>query len=48
MTTTRAKVLIVDDHPLVREGLAARIADQPDMGRSRCSMQPSRRSSSSI
>ena len=27
----RAKVLIVDDHPLVREGLAARIAAQPDM-----------------
>ena len=25
------KVLIVDDHPIVREGLAARIARQPDM-----------------
>jgi DNA-binding NarL/FixJ family response regulator len=24
-------IAIVDDHPLVREGLAARIADQPDM-----------------
>lgn len=28
---TRTKVLIVDDHPLVREGLTARIADQPDL-----------------
>lgn len=28
---SRAKVLIVDDHPLVREGLAARISRQPDM-----------------
>lgn len=27
----RARILIVDDHPLVREGLAARIAAQPDM-----------------
>ncbi len=27
----RASVLIVDDHPLVREGLAARIAAQPDL-----------------
>jgi DNA-binding NarL/FixJ family response regulator len=27
----RAKVLIVDDHPLVREGLAARISRQKDM-----------------
>jgi DNA-binding NarL/FixJ family response regulator len=27
----RAKVLIVDDHPLVREGLAARIAGEPDL-----------------
>jgi DNA-binding NarL/FixJ family response regulator len=26
-----AKILIVDDHPLVREGLAARIATQTDM-----------------
>ncbi len=25
------KVLIVDDHPAVREGLAVRIASQPDM-----------------
>jgi DNA-binding NarL/FixJ family response regulator len=29
--TARAKVLLVDDHPLVREGLAARIAMQPDL-----------------
>lgn len=28
---TRAAILIVDDHPLVREGLSARIALQPDM-----------------
>ena len=28
---TRAGVLIVDDHPLVREGLAARISTQPDL-----------------
>lgn len=28
---TRARILIVDDHPLVREGLAARIASQPDL-----------------
>ncbi len=27
----RTKILIVDDHPAVREGLAARIANQPDM-----------------
>ena len=27
----RARVLIVDDHPLVREGLTARISAQPDM-----------------
>ncbi len=26
-----ARILIVDDHPLVREGLAARISAQPDM-----------------
>src|SRR5271163_150443 len=26
-----AKILIVDDHPIVREGLAARIARQPDL-----------------
>ena len=25
------KVLIVDDHPAVREGLAVRIASQPDL-----------------
>jgi DNA-binding NarL/FixJ family response regulator len=29
--TKPARVLIVDDHPLVREGLAARIASQPDL-----------------
>lgn len=29
--TTRAKILIVDDHPAVREGLALRIAGQPDL-----------------
>jgi len=29
--TTRSPVLIVDDHPLVREGLGARISAQPDM-----------------
>lgn len=27
----RANILIVDDHPLMREGLAARISSQPDM-----------------
>jgi len=26
-----AKILLVDDHPLIREGLAGRIAAQPDM-----------------
>lgn len=29
--TEPIKVLIVDDHPIVREGLAARIAREPDM-----------------
>jgi DNA-binding NarL/FixJ family response regulator len=29
--TARLTIAIVDDHPLVREGLAARIAAQPDM-----------------
>src|ERR1700761_240691 len=28
---TRLTIAIVDDHPLVREGLAARISAQPDM-----------------
>ena len=27
----RAKLLIVDDHPLIREGLTARITSQPDL-----------------
>lgn len=27
----RAKIMIVDDHPLVREGIAARVSMQPDM-----------------
>ncbi|MDB5311327.1 MAG: two component transcriptional regulator, LuxR family [Gemmataceae bacterium] len=30
-TKTRARVLIVDDHPAVREALAARIGRQPDL-----------------
>ncbi len=30
-TTRKARILIVDDHPLVREGLRARIESQPDM-----------------
>jgi DNA-binding NarL/FixJ family response regulator len=29
--TKPVKILIVDDHPIVREGLAARIARQPDL-----------------
>ena len=28
---TKSKILIVDDHPLVREGLARRIAREPDL-----------------
>jgi DNA-binding NarL/FixJ family response regulator len=31
MTKTVVKILIVDDHPIVREGLTARIARQPDL-----------------
>ena len=31
LTSARARVLIVDDHPLVREGLAARISAQSDL-----------------
>ena len=30
-TPKRVRILIVDDHPLVREGLAARISAQPDL-----------------
>src|ERR1700761_7480909 len=29
--TPRIRVLIADDHPMLREGVAARIASQPDM-----------------
>ncbi len=29
--TERVRVLSIDDHPLVREGIAAMINDQPDM-----------------
>jgi DNA-binding NarL/FixJ family response regulator len=31
VTKKSAKILIVDDHPMVREGLLARIARQPDL-----------------
>ena len=31
MTRKKYRILIVDDHPLMREGLASRIASQPDM-----------------
>ena len=30
-TSVKAKVLIVDDHPVVREGLAMHLATQPDL-----------------
>ncbi len=30
LTKKTVKILIVDDHPIVREGLAARLARQPD------------------
>jgi DNA-binding NarL/FixJ family response regulator len=30
-TGKRVRILVVDDHPLVREGLAARISAQPDL-----------------
>src|SRR5277367_5675902 len=29
--TSRARILIVEDHPAAREGLAMRIASQPDL-----------------
>jgi DNA-binding NarL/FixJ family response regulator len=28
---SKSRILVVDDHPLVREGLAARLASQPDL-----------------
>lgn len=31
MSTSIAKILIVDDHPMVREGLAGRIVSEPDL-----------------
>jgi DNA-binding NarL/FixJ family response regulator len=31
VTAERVRIFIVDDHPLVREGLAARISAQPDL-----------------
>src|SRR5262245_2606802 len=30
-TTTRAKVLLLEDHPIVRQGLAQMINDEPDL-----------------
>lgn len=31
MTSSRAQILIVDDHPMIRDGLSARIFNEPDL-----------------